>query len=138
VLRNEQRKISVIDWEDCDPRGLPLGDLILLLTLLIFHLEDPWRTGRYREVYRATLDPATPYGGIRAECLARYARRLGLSQGTLGPLALIPWLRRSLREHEGMLDATLGPEGREAFSRGLYLSLWEEELTALEAAACAR
>jgi hypothetical protein len=132
VLLDAERRISVIDWEDCEPVGLPVGDLVALLTYLVFHLENPWRTGKFREVYRATLDRSTHYGELRAECLARYAHRAGLHPSALGPLALVPWMQRSVREHQGMLDASLGSEGREAFRRGLYVSLWEEELRAAE------
>jgi hypothetical protein len=130
VLMDDHDKLSVIDWEDCDEYGLPVGDLVALLTFLIFDLEDPWRTGRYGEAYRATLNPSTKYGSLRAECLARYARRVGIDPSTLQALALIPWMRRSLREHHGMLGAAADPEGREAFRRGLYVSLWQEQLNA--------
>lgn len=135
VLMDEARRISVIDWEDCEPLGLPVGDLIVLLTYLIFHVEDPWKTGRFRQVYRATLDPTSEYGRLRLECLRRYADHIGLDASTTAPLAVVPWMQRSLREHQGMLDASLGSEGREAFRRGLYVSLWEEELRAAEQSA---
>jgi len=136
VLMDECQRISVIDWEDFEPRGLPVGDLSSLLTLLFFHLENPWHTGRFREVYRATLDPTTNYGRVRAECFARYASRVGVQPALVSPLSLVPWMQRSLREHQGMRDATLGAEGRDAFSRGLYVTLWQEHLRTLELGSC--
>jgi hypothetical protein len=130
VLMDERRHISVIDWEDCEPLGLPVGDLVVLLTFLFFHLDNPWRTGRFREVYRSSLDPSTYYGRIRADCLARYSARVGIDPTAITALAVVPWMQRSLREHQGVVDATLGSEGLESFARGLYACLWDEELRA--------
>ena len=127
MLVDSRGELAMVDWEDGEVDGLPLLDLVFFLTYLAFQLHDPWRTGRFREVYRATLDPTTPTGRVRAECLARYAERIGLDPAALHPLSVLQWVLRTRWEHQGLRGGADQP-ALEAFQRSLYLSLWQEEL----------
>ena len=119
----------VLDWESSVLDGLPAVDLVYFLTYLGFYAHRAMRSGRYREVYRAGLDPATPTGKIHRDCLAHYAARTGLDPGLIEPLRLLTWVIHSRSEYRHLrADAGRAPT-REKLRRSLFLALWEEQVT---------
>ncbi len=84
--------LVILDWESAEPRGLPILDLVYFLTYLNFFLDGAMDSRRFRESYRAALDPATFTGRVVAECQQRYLARVGLDPEVLRPLRLLTWL----------------------------------------------
>src|SRR5436190_718658 len=71
VLIAADGALVVLDWESAETEGLPGMDLIYFLAYLAFFLDGAMESGRFRESYRAALDPATFTGAVQAECLRR-------------------------------------------------------------------
>jgi hypothetical protein len=133
MLVTADGKLAVLDWESSEPRGLPALDLIYFMTYLGFFLDGTLQlngatgSGRFRESYRASFDPATRIGALRSECLAEYASQVGLDSDRLRPLGLLVWLLHSRSEYQHFTaDVARRPE-RKTLERSLFVSLWEEE-----------
>ena len=131
VLIDSQGELVVLDWESAELDGLPGLDLIYFLTYLACELDRvPYDTAsaRLRESYRRALDPASFTGRVRAECLALYARRLGLDAATLPSLAALAWLIHSRSDYRQLAAEAGGPPDRTALGRSAFLAFWEEEV----------
>lgn len=91
---------GVIDWEDAEPLGLPLLDLVYFLVtcslLIEGALDDTGDSERIVAGYRRLLDPQTAHGEIAATCLAEYRERLGVGEADLGRLRLLCWIVQAL------------------------------------------
>lgn len=128
VLRTADGELVVVDWESAELEGLPGQDLIYFLTYLAFFLDGAMDTGNFRDSYRAVLDRSTFTGSVARECLEHYACSIDLDVDILHPLRLLVWLRCSRFEYQ-RLGADAGERPKPALlRRGLFLSLWEEEL----------
>jgi hypothetical protein len=139
VLVSADGELAVLDWESSELKGLPALDLIYFFSYLAFFVNGTLRvngatgSGCFRESYRATLDPTTVFGRVRADCLARYASQVGLNPDALLPLGLLVWLIHSRSEYQHFTaDMARRPE-REILRRSLFVSLWEEELRSFSA-----
>lgn len=128
VLVTPAGELAVLDWESAEIRGLPALDLIYFLAYLSFFIDGAMSLGRFRDSYRATLDPASPTGSVVSECCARYAARTGLSPGALYPLRLLVWLLHSRSEYMQLVSDAAGRPDREALRCSLFVNLWQEEL----------
>jgi hypothetical protein len=134
VLVTADRELAVLDWESSEPEGLPALDLIYFLSYLGFLVDGLFRrsgalpSGRFRESYRTALDPSTFIGGIRSECLARYASHVGLDSDALRPLGLLVWLIHSRSKYKHFAADVAGKPERETLRHSLFVSLWQEEL----------
>jgi len=130
VLARADGTIAVLDWESSEVAGFPGLDLLYFLAYLAFQAEKiPYRTAsaELRACYRRTLNPATPMGALRAECLARYAVKIGVSPGRLEMLAPLAWMIHSQSEHRNFAaDAGREPT-RERLRDSVFLALLEEE-----------
>jgi hypothetical protein len=137
VMITAEGGLAVVDWESSEVHGLPALDLVYFLTYLAFFLDGTLRphgglgSGRFRESYRASLAPASFTGGVRSECLTRYANRVGLDPDALRPLRLLVWLIHSRSEYQQFAADMAGRPDRQTLRRSLFLSLWEEELRSL-------
>ncbi|HEX6979286.1 MAG TPA: aminoglycoside phosphotransferase family protein [Alphaproteobacteria bacterium] len=131
VLIDSRGELIVLDWESAELDGLPGLDLIYFLTYLACELDRvPYDTAsdRLRESYRRALDPASFTGQVRAECLARYAERLGLDAATLPSLAALAWLIHSRSDYRQLAAEAGGSPDRTALGRSVFLAFWEEEV----------
>lgn len=128
VLIDRNAEPVILDWESAEPRGLPVLDLVYFLTYLAFFLDGAMDSHRFRESYRASLDPAAFTGSIVADCQQRYLARVGLDPDVLRPLRLLTWLVHSQSEYRQMAGGAGQPSLSELRS-GLFVSLWEEELS---------
>jgi hypothetical protein len=125
VTRDEQ--FAILDWESADLDSLPVVDLSYFMAHAAFFLDEAWQAGRFRESYRALLDPSTFTGAIHAETLARYANRLGIAPATLHPLRLFAWMKNACAQYR-RLERMAGRQPTcEMIQRSLFYSLWEEE-----------
>jgi aminoglycoside phosphotransferase (APT) family kinase protein len=125
LLLDDDGRLGVVDWEDAQPQGLPAVDLVYFLTDLAFMRAGAYASRQFRPTYRATLDPATFLGRVRAECLSRYAAGIGLDPAALRALSVLTWLPNAVWEYRH--PATALPR---------FLQLWEEELRADGTTAC--
>lgn len=128
VLIDSGGELAVLDWESAELEGLPALDLLYFLTYLAFELDGVTSSGRWRESYRATLDPTTFTGRVRAESLGRYVGAIGLDPAALDPLRALVWLIHSRSEYHHLAADAAGRPGREALRRSLFIGLWEEEV----------
>jgi hypothetical protein len=120
-------KLVVFDWESAELQGLPAMDLLYYLSYLSFYLDKAMWTGKYLESYRASLQPETPTGRVRAECLALYASRLGLTLESLQPLRLLVWILHSHSEYRHFVKDSFGKPSPAMLQRSLFVRLWQEE-----------
>jgi Phosphotransferase enzyme family len=132
VLIAPDGKLVVLDWESAEPRGLPALDLIYFLTYLAFFLDGAMETGRYRESYRAALDPGTFTGGVLAECQGRYLIQTGIDSAALKPLRLLAWIIHSHSDYRRFTAEAGGQPGPDILRGSLFVSLWEDELSTCE------
>ena len=110
------------------PNGLPVLDLFYFLTYLAFFLDGAMATSRYRESYRAMLNPHTFTGGIVADCLQSYAARLGIDLAAVRPLRLLTWLIHSRSEYRQLVAQTGGPPTLATLRGSLFAGLCAEEV----------
>jgi hypothetical protein len=129
VLIAPDGKLVVLDWESAEPRGLPALDLIYFLTYLAFFLDGAMETGRFRESYRAALDPATFTGGVLAECQSRYLTLTGIDFEALRPLRLLAWIIHSRSEYRRITAEAGSQPGPDTLRGSVFVSLWEEDLS---------
>jgi hypothetical protein len=128
VLVAPDGALGVVDWESAEPEGTAGMDLVYFLSYLAFFRDGAMRSRRFRESYRRTLDPATPTGAVRRECLERYARGLGLDPDALRHVPALAWMVHARSEHRHLAADAGGAPGREALRSSVFLSLWEEEV----------
>jgi len=129
VLLAGDGELVILDWESAEPRGLPVLDLIYFLTYLIFFLDGAMESKRFREAYRAALDPDTFTGRIVAECQQYYLARLGLDPNVLRPLRLLAWLIHSQSDYRRFAAESVGQPKPADLRHSLFVGLWEEELS---------
>jgi aminoglycoside phosphotransferase (APT) family kinase protein len=128
VLVGVDGELAVLDWESAEPCGLPALDLIYFLTFLTFYLDGAMESGRFRDSYRATLNPTTFTGRVKVECESRYCERIGLDPAALRPLRLLVWLIHSKSEYKRFVAEAGGRPTPTTLRLSLFVSLWEEEL----------
>jgi hypothetical protein len=121
-------QVVVLDWESAEPHGLPAMDLIYFLSYLAFYHDGVITSGNFRASYRATLDPSTPTGRVRQQCLAYYAKQVGFDCAALRPLGLLVWLVHSRSDYRHFVADAGGPPGIAALRRSQFLCFWEEEV----------
>jgi hypothetical protein len=128
ILIAKDGGLVLLDWESAEPRGLPVLDLIYFLTYLSFFLDGAMDSQRFRESYRAALDPTTFTGRVVAECQRHYLTRVGLGPQVLRPLRLLTWLIHSQSDYRRLAAGGPGQPNPADLRRSLFVSLWEEEL----------
>ena len=62
------------------------------LTYAAFFVDRTMHTGRELASYRRMLTPACSTGRVYAECMAAYAKHVGLDPAKIEPLRLLCWL----------------------------------------------
>lgn len=133
VLLDAAGQLVVLDWESSERRGLPALDLIYFVSYLAFFLEGSIHTGNMVASYRATLRPDSFTGGVRHECLARYASKIGVDVAALRPLRLLVWLIHSRSEYQRFVADAAGTPTPETLRGSVFLGFFSEELRALTA-----
>ncbi len=91
-------RLSVFDWSDAQQKGLPMLDLIYGLSTLAFWLDHANSAESMKLSYQNLVDPQDPKGAVFAECLALYAKRVGIESELVGPLRLLTWMHHSFNE----------------------------------------
>ena len=126
-------EIGVLDWESGTPVGLPALDLLYYLAYASFQVDHAHERDARILSYRRSLDPSTPTGAVRRDCLTRYLEGAGLDTSQLAPLRALVWLIHAQSDaRHATADAGERPSP-EALSRSLFLALWSEEIRKLSA-----
>lgn len=128
VLVTPAGDLAVLDWESAEVDGLPVLDLLYYLAYAAFYVEDARDLESRIAAYRRSLDPLTPTGAVRRDCLARYLDALDLDPARLGPLRVLLWM---IHAHSDFLHAAADIGGSPlpgALARSLHLALWVEEV----------
>jgi Ser/Thr protein kinase RdoA (MazF antagonist) len=128
ILVDDGLAVSVLDWESAEPRGLPALDLVYFLTYAALLVDRALATGRVREAYAASLDPATRTGRVVRACESSYCERLGLDFALLPPLRLLCWAVHARSDYAQLTGDAAGPPIRDALGLSFFLTLWREEL----------
>jgi hypothetical protein len=128
VLVTPAREIAVLDWESAEVDGLPALDLLYYLAYASFHADRARDRGSRIASYRRSLDPSTPTGTVRRDCLARYLDVLGLDSAQLAPLRALVWLIHAPSDFRHAVADAGGPPPAEDLARSLFLALWTEEI----------
>jgi aminoglycoside phosphotransferase (APT) family kinase protein len=117
--------LCVLDWESSELQGVPALDLIYLLSYL-----SPLTQGLPLDhrTYRAAWDDATLAGRVNQECMAAYARAVGVPPSSLGTLRLLTWLVHTRSEYLRQVADGGGTPSADTLRRGLFLNLVEDEL----------
>jgi hypothetical protein len=130
LVRGSAGDLRVLDWESAEIDGLPGLDLLYFLAYLAFALEQvPFHVAStdLRAAYRRSLDPTSPTGAIRAECLGRYARALGIVPERLAALAPLAWAIHFASEYRNFA-ADAGPTPlRDRLRQSVFLTLLDED-----------
>lgn len=128
ILRDDDGNLSVVDWESASANGLAAMDLAYFLAYLSFFVAGAMRSRRFVEVYRASLDPATPLGALRVRCFERYARAFGVDLQLFRPIPLLAWTLHSRSEYRQFTEDFNGPPPFAKLRTSLFAALWREEL----------
>ncbi|MGH2367764.1 MAG: phosphotransferase family protein, partial [Chloroflexota bacterium] len=128
VLVTPAGDVAVLDWESAEVEGLPALDLLYYLAYAAFYVEHARDLESRVASYRRSLDPSTPTGAIRRDCLVRYLDAVGLDPADLGPLRVLLWM---IHTHSDFRHACADigaspPPG--VLSGSLHLALWAEEV----------
>ncbi|HEX4930105.1 MAG TPA: phosphotransferase [Gaiellaceae bacterium] len=119
VLRLEDGRIGVLDWELAHPHGLPAHDLLFFIGYAAFALRDARTTeAQVAAVHEAFLGPS-PWA---VPALSGYARRLGIDRMLLAPLFVACWARYTT----GLLERAAATDAQTlAWLRAnRYFALW--------------
>jgi aminoglycoside phosphotransferase (APT) family kinase protein len=115
VLVADDGGIGLVDWENAEPAGLPLWDLLYFVNAYAaWNAELAGRRWRPEAAREALLQPS-PFHTLLRAAVDRYRSAVGLSAALVPPLVFCFWMAFALRE------ATRRPPGRAA--EGLYASL---------------
>jgi hypothetical protein len=128
VLVSPVGELGVLDWESAEVDGLPALDLLYYLAYASFNVDRAHDRESRVASYRRSLDPSTPTGGVRRDCLARYLDTLGLDATQLGPLRVLLWLIHAQSEFRHAAADAGGPPPRDVLAQSLFLALWAEEV----------
>lgn len=90
LFLRESGRAALIDWELCEPRGLPAHDLFFFLAYLAFAVEGAGVTDERRAVFHETFFGAR---ASYAQALVGYAERVGVPPRLLRPLFVASWAR---------------------------------------------
>jgi hypothetical protein len=128
LLVSPEGELAVLDWESAVADGLPALDLLYFLAHITFNVDQAEGLEDRVASYRRALDPGTPAGALRRDCLARYCQRVGLAPSQLGPLRVLVWLAHARSEFLHFTADAGGRPGAAALRRSLFLALWREEM----------
>jgi aminoglycoside phosphotransferase (APT) family kinase protein len=128
LLVDGRGKLGVLDWESSRDEGLPGLDLLYFLTYHAFFLDGAVESPLSRTSYRACFEPSSETGSVSAACLQRYARAVGVPDGSWPALRLLLWMQTSADEHRRLVEDAGGEPPSAALRDSLFLGLWEEEL----------
>jgi aminoglycoside phosphotransferase (APT) family kinase protein len=131
ILIDDSGTLTVLDWESSRVHGLPLLDLIYFITYMAFFVDGAMVSRRFAESYRATLDPRSSTGAMRAELMEQYRQRFGISPEMEWALRSLCWIEHADSEFQHFTADAGGRPPVEALRASVFMQLWKEEIVAL-------
>jgi hypothetical protein len=124
-------ELAVLDWESASLEGLPALDLLYFLAYASFKVDGAHRLQDRIASYRRSLNPSTPTGAVRRDCLSRYQSSLGLDSGRLAPIRALVWLIHAQSDYEHAMADAGGRPPADVLKGSLFLALWQAEMRLL-------
>lgn len=90
ILRDENGRVGVVDWELAEPEGLPVADLFFFLTYIAFARQGARKNPEYLKAFQQTF--FGPQAWARSY-VRRYGERFKLSSEILAPFFVATWGR---------------------------------------------
>jgi aminoglycoside phosphotransferase (APT) family kinase protein len=125
VLADERGELSVVDWEQADPAGLPAADLFFFLNYAAGSRDRASTVAAQVQAYHAAL---IARDGWARRLVAGYAAALQLPASVLPALLLVTWPRIVAR-----LQARLQAGEGSGVESERYVALWRHTLEHREA-----
>lgn len=132
TLRNGPQRLSVVDWESSEPKGIAGTDPVYYLTHLTFYrrglLGKRSRPSMmaFVRAYQQAWHSAHIVGRVNHECMRVYMSALGIDAATLPALRVVTWLIHSASEH-ALLTSTTPPPHDNVLRGGLFFNLLQSE-----------
>ena len=115
LLMTPDARPAFLDWEAAELHGMPLWDLFYFARSVGVGVARASGTRGSLEAFAREFLPDGPMSRTLANDAERYAARIGLDPGLIGPLFLTCWMHRAIKE-----AATLAPE---RLGQGRYVRL---------------
>jgi hypothetical protein len=131
ILIDDAGALTVLDWESSRVHGLPLLDLIYFVTYMAFFVDGAMVSRRFAESYRATLDPRSASGAVRAELVQQYRERFGIPIDAERALRALCWIEHADSELRHFTADAGGRPTDDALRASVFVQLWKEEIAAL-------
>jgi thiamine kinase-like enzyme len=126
LVRQEDGRLVVVDWELAEPGGLPAQDLLFFLAYAAASVE---RAVTVQAQVRACADAVTARGGWGRHELELDAARLGYDRSLLRPLNIACWARQSahlLVRTSTTCGTTRSPEAVAHLRASRVMALWRD------------
>ncbi len=126
LVRQEDGRLVVVDWELAEPAGLPSQDLLFFLAYAAASVERAVTVGAQ---VRAFADAVRARGGWGRHELELDAARLGYDRSLLRPLAIACWARQSahlLVRTSTTCGTTRSPEAVAHLRASRGMALWRD------------
>jgi hypothetical protein len=122
LLVTESGAVGLVDWENAEPRGMPLWDLLHFLQT--YGVWSAQRSGaRYSAAtFRRQLLGESDFSGLLRRATRAYGEALALPDDSLEPLFHTCWMQQAVRQARQLRAADLG--------RGLYHRLLRSSIAA--------
>ncbi len=119
--------LGILDWESSELYGFPGPDLVYFLAYHAFFRDGAMRSKRFLRSYRTALDPRTPTGRARDDCLRAFLDAHAIPERMLGPIAVLTWLLHADSDARRIRHDTGGTPTAAALRDSLFLRLWDIE-----------
>jgi hypothetical protein len=98
LLQRDPGSVTLIDWENADPDGIPIADLAFLLRSagVVEARQRSRSVDRLTASLHAFIDPRR--AAIGSELIRRLARAIDLDPTLIGPLFYHGWVLQAVRE----------------------------------------
>ncbi len=97
IIARQDGSITMLDWENAEPRGMPLWDVLYFVRSLAVATGTRRRLDRLQASLRPFVEDG-PLNALLAEFLADAARRVALPPEMIRPLLLHCWVQQALKE----------------------------------------
>ena len=131
LFLDDTRRLTVLDWESSRVRGLPLLDLIYLITYMAFFVDGAMVSRRFDDSYRALLDSRTAMGALRQELLEQHREQIGISIAAVRALRALCWIGHAESEFQAFRADAGGQPSPDKLRESVFIRLWALELADL-------
>lgn len=108
LLVRDDGRVAFLDWENAEPAGMPLWDLLYFLRSFAM-TTVPRRPAERRLAHaRRAFLRRSPATEPAIEAVRSYCRRLGIESGLIEPLYHLGWMFQALKEASRLEPAELG------------------------------